>query len=234
MSARGAGRDAESLCETPGSSRGSVGPRRRSRGRREGWPEGPREAGFGGPAMRSPRARTVRPPAPGDRTDAEAVLSLAVLALIASPAFAGKFNKVVSVGDKAPTFAGIPAVSGDQDTSAEPQRHQGRRGRRRLPRQPLPGRHRQRGPAHRPGQRLTRARASRSSASPAPAPEPEGAGRPPGDQGAASRRRASTTSTATTRARRSARPTAPTNTPQFFVLDKDRNVRYTGALDDSA
>lgn len=24
-----------------------------------------------------------------------------------------------------------------------------------------------------------------------------------------------------------------TNTPQFFVLDKDRNIRYTGAMDDS-
>jgi len=44
-------------------------------------------------------------------------LSLAALALIASPAFAGKYNKVVSVGDKAPTFSGIPAVQGDQDTS---------------------------------------------------------------------------------------------------------------------
>ena len=45
------------------------------------------------------------------------VLALAGLALIASPAFAGKYNKVVSVGDKAPTFSGIPAVQGDQDTS---------------------------------------------------------------------------------------------------------------------
>jgi len=45
------------------------------------------------------------------------VLTLAGLALIASPAFAGKFNKVVSVGDKAPTFSGIPAVLGTQDTS---------------------------------------------------------------------------------------------------------------------
>jgi peroxiredoxin len=38
------------------------------------------------------------------------VLSFAALALIASPAFAGKYNKVVSVGDKAPTFSGIPAT----------------------------------------------------------------------------------------------------------------------------
>jgi peroxiredoxin len=39
------------------------------------------------------------------------VLSLSVLALVASPVFAGQFNKVVSVGDKAPMFAGIPATS---------------------------------------------------------------------------------------------------------------------------
>jgi peroxiredoxin len=45
------------------------------------------------------------------------VLTLAGLALIASPAFAGKYNKVISVGDKAPTFSGIPAAQGDQDTS---------------------------------------------------------------------------------------------------------------------
>ena len=39
------------------------------------------------------------------------LLSLAVLALTASPALAGKYNKVVSVGDKAPTFSGIPATT---------------------------------------------------------------------------------------------------------------------------
>lgn len=44
-------------------------------------------------------------------------LSAAALALLASPAFAGKYNKVVSVGQKAPTFAGIPAVAGEQDAS---------------------------------------------------------------------------------------------------------------------
>jgi glutathione peroxidase-family protein len=42
-------------------------------------------------------------------------LSLAVLALVASPAFAGKYNKVISVGDKAPDISGIPAIeSGEQ------------------------------------------------------------------------------------------------------------------------
>jgi len=45
------------------------------------------------------------------------VLTLAGLALIASPAFAGKYNKVVSVGDKAPTFSGIPAAQSGQYTS---------------------------------------------------------------------------------------------------------------------
>jgi len=39
------------------------------------------------------------------------VLSLAVLALVASPALAGEYNKAVSVGQKAPMFAGIPATS---------------------------------------------------------------------------------------------------------------------------
>ena len=38
-------------------------------------------------------------------------LSLAVLALVASPALAGKYNKAVSVGDKAPAFSGIPATT---------------------------------------------------------------------------------------------------------------------------
>ncbi len=41
-------------------------------------------------------------------------LSLATLVLIASPAFAGeksKFNSKVNIGDKAPTFAGIPATT---------------------------------------------------------------------------------------------------------------------------
>jgi len=39
------------------------------------------------------------------------VLSLAVLALVASPALAGQYNKVVSVGEKAPAFSGIPATT---------------------------------------------------------------------------------------------------------------------------
>jgi peroxiredoxin len=45
------------------------------------------------------------------------ILSLASLALIASPVLAGQFNKVISVGDKAPAFSAIPAVMGAKDTS---------------------------------------------------------------------------------------------------------------------
>jgi len=46
-------------------------------------------------------------------------LSLAVLALVASPAFAGagKYNSVVAPGDPAPVFSGIPAVLGDKETT---------------------------------------------------------------------------------------------------------------------
>ena len=41
------------------------------------------------------------------------ILSLAVLALVASPALAGKLK----IGDKAPSFEGLPAVEGGQDSS---------------------------------------------------------------------------------------------------------------------
>jgi peroxiredoxin len=46
-------------------------------------------------------------------------LSLAVLALVASPAFAGDFNKVITVGQKAPDFKAIPAVMGQKDASLD-------------------------------------------------------------------------------------------------------------------
>jgi len=44
-------------------------------------------------------------------------LGLVVLSLIAMPAVGGKYNKAVSVGDKAPDFAGLPAVENGSDTS---------------------------------------------------------------------------------------------------------------------
>jgi len=45
------------------------------------------------------------------------LLSLALVCLVAVTAFAGKFNKVISVGDKAPDFSGLPAVQNGEDTS---------------------------------------------------------------------------------------------------------------------
>ncbi|GIW86721.1 MAG: thioredoxin family protein [Isosphaeraceae bacterium] len=39
--------------------------------------------------------------------------SLIAVALFAAPALAGEFNKVVSIGQKAPAFAGIPATTPD-------------------------------------------------------------------------------------------------------------------------
>jgi peroxiredoxin len=45
------------------------------------------------------------------------LLSLVAVAAISIPALAGKYNKVVSVGEKAPTFSGLPAVYKGEDTS---------------------------------------------------------------------------------------------------------------------
>ncbi len=45
------------------------------------------------------------------------VLSLVAVSAIALPALAGKYNKVVSVGDKAPTFSGLPAIYNGEETS---------------------------------------------------------------------------------------------------------------------
>ena len=47
------------------------------------------------------------------------MLGLAAVVLVASPAFAGKYNKTVSVGDKAPMFEGIPAIKGDAETKLD-------------------------------------------------------------------------------------------------------------------
>jgi alkyl hydroperoxide reductase subunit AhpC len=46
-------------------------------------------------------------------------LSLAVLALVASPVLAGEYNKVISVGQKAPSFTGIPAVMGSNEATVD-------------------------------------------------------------------------------------------------------------------
>jgi peroxiredoxin len=45
------------------------------------------------------------------------LLSLVVLSVVALPLLAGEHNKVLSVGDKAPIFSGLPAVSNGEDSS---------------------------------------------------------------------------------------------------------------------
>jgi peroxiredoxin len=45
------------------------------------------------------------------------LLSLVAISAIAIPALAGKYNKTVSVGDKAPTFSGLPAIYNGEETS---------------------------------------------------------------------------------------------------------------------
>lgn len=47
----------------------------------------------------------------------KAVLSLVAVAVIAVPALAGKYNKAVSVGEKAPAISGLPAVYKGETTS---------------------------------------------------------------------------------------------------------------------
>jgi len=44
-------------------------------------------------------------------------LSLVVLSLVAIPAIAGKYNKVISIGDKAPDFSGLPAIENGEQKS---------------------------------------------------------------------------------------------------------------------
>jgi peroxiredoxin len=45
------------------------------------------------------------------------LLSLVVVSLVALPALAGKYNKVIEIGQKAPDFSGIPAVQNGEDSS---------------------------------------------------------------------------------------------------------------------
>jgi thiol-disulfide isomerase/thioredoxin len=44
-------------------------------------------------------------------------LSLAVVALVAGTSFAGKYNTKLSIGDKAPAIAGVKAVEGDKEAT---------------------------------------------------------------------------------------------------------------------
>ncbi|MGE3822234.1 MAG: thioredoxin family protein [Isosphaeraceae bacterium] len=46
------------------------------------------------------------------------VLSVAALALLATPAFAGKYNAKIDIGQKAPDFSGIEAIDGKGGTTS--------------------------------------------------------------------------------------------------------------------
>jgi len=46
-------------------------------------------------------------------------LSLAVLAMVAGPVLADEYNKVINVGQKAPSFSGIPGVLADKDAQID-------------------------------------------------------------------------------------------------------------------
>ena len=46
------------------------------------------------------------------------LVALAAVAMIGTSAYAGKFNKTLSIGDKAPTFESVPAAKGDKDIEA--------------------------------------------------------------------------------------------------------------------
>jgi peroxiredoxin len=45
------------------------------------------------------------------------LLSLVAISAIAIPALAGKYNTAISVGDKAPPFSGLPAIANGEETS---------------------------------------------------------------------------------------------------------------------
>lgn len=48
-----------------------------------------------------------------------AMLSTLILAVVAAPAFAGKYNAKISVGDPAPTFQNLPGVDGKSYSSSD-------------------------------------------------------------------------------------------------------------------
>ena len=156
-------------------------------------------------------------------------MSLVVLSLVAIPAFAGKYNKVVSVGDKAPDFSGLPAVENGEQNSLTlsdikedvvvvvflaqslPGRQGVRRSHDRL-HQRLQGQGRQ-------GRRHRRVTIMDSD-------------KLPGIKEYMKEHK-SNYIYGYDESQAIGKAYGATNTPQFFVLDKERKIRYTGAMDDS-
>jgi peroxiredoxin len=157
------------------------------------------------------------------------VLSLVAISALALPALAGKFNKVVSVGDKAPTFSGLPAVYNGEDTSVS------------LPdlkedvvvlvflanHCPVVQQYEDR------IIEFTRDYKDKSVRVVGISVSQQGIDKIPGIKDYMKEHKSNYVY-AYDETQAVGRAYGATNTPQFFVLDKERKIRYTGAMDDNA
>jgi len=157
------------------------------------------------------------------------VLSLVAVSAIALPALAGKYNKVVSVGDKAPTFSGLPAVYNGEDTSVS------------LPdlkedvvvlvflanHCPVVGQYEDRLIEFTKDYKDKGVRVVGISVS------TMGQDKIPGIKDYMKDHKSNYVY-AYDESQEVGRAYGATNTPQFFVLDKERKIRYTGAMDNNS
>ena len=157
------------------------------------------------------------------------VLSLVAIAAIALPALAGKYNKIVSVGDKAPTFSGLPAVYNGEDTSVS------------LPdlkedvvvlvflanHCPVVGQYEDRLIEFTKDYKDKGVRVVGISVS------TMGQDKIPGIKDYMKDHKSNYVY-AYDESQEVGRAYGATNTPQFFVLDKERKIRYTGAMDNNS
>ncbi len=160
------------------------------------------------------------------------VLSLVAVAAITIPGFAGesKYNKVGERGRQGPDVLGParhPQWRGDQ---RQPVGHQGRRCGRGVPGQPLP---RGEGRTRIALIEFTKDYKDKGVAVVGISVSQSRWRQDPGHQGVHEGAQARTTSMPMTRPRKSARPMVPRPPRQFFVLDKERKIRYIGAMDDN-
>jgi peroxiredoxin len=156
------------------------------------------------------------------------LLSLVAISAIAIPALAGKYNKKISVGDKAPTFSGLPAVYNGEETSVS------------LPdlkedvvvlvflanHCPVVVGYEDRLVDFTNDYKDKNVRVVGISVS------SQGQDKIPGIKDYMKDHK-STYIYGYDESQAVGRAYGATNTPQFFVLDKERKIRYTGAMDDS-
>jgi peroxiredoxin len=156
------------------------------------------------------------------------VLSLVAISAIALPALAGKYNTKVSVGEKAPTFSGLPAISNGEETSVS------------LPdlkedivvlvflanHCPVVQQYEDRiieftNDYKDKGVRVVGIAVSRQTIDKLPGIKDY------------MKEHKSTYTYAYDETQATGKAYGATNTPQFFVLDKERKIRYTGAMDNN-